>query len=168
MCVTPSPVAQQTTHRTLRFTEVARAVSGDARMSSNPLMRAGLRSRSATATTLVSWALRETHCGSGKHVSLVNEQRYVVLRSHAYRAVSWRAASARATLFNGRYATACSPFCRQGLRVVASVYDPSGNVSKFCLAFLRYGPQHVEGADVVDAIAFHDDAFGLADAVSCR
>ena len=54
------------------------------------------------------------------------------------------------------------------LRVVAGFYDPSSDVGKFCLAFSRYGPQHVEGADVVDAVAFHDDAFRLTDAVSRR
>jgi len=59
-------------------------------------------------------------------------------------------------------------FCGQDLRVVAGVYDPLSNVRKFSLAFLRYGAQHVEGADFVDAVAFHDDAFGLTDAVSCR
>lgn len=56
---------------------------------------------------------------------------------------------------------------RQGSLVVAGVYNALGNVGEFCLAFLGYEPHHVEGANIVDAVALHDDAFGLTNTVSC-
>jgi hypothetical protein len=61
-----------------------------------------------------------------------------------------------------------SPARRQDSRVVAGVYDALGNVGEFYLAFLGYGPQHIEGANIIDPVALHDDAFGLTNTVSRR
>lgn len=38
----------------------------------------------------------------------------------------------------------------------AGVDDTLGNNGEFCLALLRYQPQHLEGAYVVHAVAFHE------------
>jgi hypothetical protein len=57
---------------------------------------------------------------------------------------------------------------RDSVAVAAGVDDTLGNNGEFCLAFLRYQPQHLKGAYVVHAVAFHDDAFGLPYTVSRR
>ena len=41
------------------------------------------------------------------------------------------------------------------------------DVGELDVGFLGQASEHVEGGDVVDVVAFHDDAFGLADAVAC-
>ncbi len=43
--------------------------------------------------------------------------------------------------------------------LAAGVDDALGDVDEFCLILLREPPQQLEGANVVHAEAFHDDAF---------
>ena len=52
------------------------------------------------------------------------------------------------------------------LGVHSSVYKSGGKIPHRCIALLRYAFKHCEGLRGVDAEAFHDHAFRLADNVA--